>query len=160
MRPIPFNPDAVIPAPFGAVAIQLDQASNLKQIQLIPASPTLYVNQQAQAIVDAIQSYLQSPKNDLRHLIKLPKGTPFQQRVWSAMTEIPLGEVMSYQALAQRVSSGARAVANACGANPLPLVIPCHRVVAKNGIGGFMQNTVGGLAIKQWLLKHEGYHFD
>ena len=47
------------------------------------------------------------------------------------------------------------AVANACGANPFPLVVPCHRVVAKNGLGGFMQGFEGGLEIKQWLLAHE-----
>ena len=51
---------------------------------------------------------------------------------------------------------GARAVANACGANPLPILIPCHRVVAARGLGGFMQGSPEGLAIKQWLLQHEG----
>ena len=82
-------------------------------------------------------------------------GTPFQKRVWKAISDIPAGEVLTYSELAEKVGSGPRAVANACGANRLPLLIPCHRVVAKNGLGGFMQGINGGLKIKEWLLAHE-----
>ncbi len=83
-------------------------------------------------------------------------GTAFQQRVWQAISAIPLGQTCTYSDIARQVDSGSRAVANACGANKLPLLIPCHRVVAKNGIGGFMQGKQHGLLIKQWLLLHEG----
>ena len=89
-------------------------------------------------------------------LEKLDDGTAFQRRVWQAIAQIPSGSVMSHQDLAHKVASGARAVANACGANPLPILIPCHRVVAVRGLGGFMQGSPEGLAIKQWLLQHEG----
>lgn len=83
-------------------------------------------------------------------------GTAFQRRVWHALRAIPLGSTITYAELADRVGSGARAVANACGANPIALVIPCHRVVAKNGLGGFMQGrATDSLAIKRWLLAHE-----
>jgi len=82
-------------------------------------------------------------------------GTSFQQKVWQAIAAIPRGQTRTYSELALQIGSGSRAVANACGANRLPLVIPCHRVVAKNGLGGFMQGTHNGWLIKQWLLQHE-----
>jgi methylated-DNA-[protein]-cysteine S-methyltransferase len=83
-------------------------------------------------------------------------GTVFQQRVWQAIASIPLGQTRSYGQLAEQLNSGPRAVANACGANRIPLIIPCHRVLAKNGLGGFMQGKKNGLNIKRWLLAHEG----
>lgn len=83
-------------------------------------------------------------------------GTDFQQRVWRTMLEIPVGERFSYGELAKRLSSSPRAVAGACRANPIPLVIPCHRVVGKKGLGGYMGALEGvPLAIKEWLLRHE-----
>lgn len=83
-------------------------------------------------------------------------GTPFQQRVWQALCTIPWGETLSYGELARRLGSSPRAVAGACRANPVPLLVPCHRVTAKQGLGGYMGQSSGeGLAIKQWLLRHE-----
>ena len=84
------------------------------------------------------------------------KGTAFQRRVWHVISGIPKGRVLTYTEIAEEVGSGPRAVANACGANYLPLVIPCHRVVAKKGLGGFMKGMPDGQKIKKWLLKHEG----
>ncbi len=86
---------------------------------------------------------------------ELAGGTPLQRMVWLALTKIPYGETISYSMLADRVGfpRAVRAVASACGANPLPLVIPCHRVVAKDGtLGGF---SLGGLAVKEQLLALE-----
>ena len=83
-----------------------------------------------------------------------PAGTAFQIRVWQAMRHIPAGEVRTYGALATELSSGARAVGTACGANPIPILIPCHRVVAANGLGGYSGD--GGLATKTALLRLEG----
>jgi methylated-DNA-[protein]-cysteine S-methyltransferase len=86
-----------------------------------------------------------------------PKGTPFQRRVWAGILAIPSGETRSYGELAQAIGSGPRAVGNACGANPYPLVVPCHRVVAANqGLGGFARQRGGFLLdVKRWLLGHE-----
>lgn len=85
-----------------------------------------------------------------------PHGTAFQQRVWQALQSIPPGHVLTYGALARQLGSSARAVASACRANPVPLVVPCHRVVAAAGIGGFMGASQGApIALKQWLLQHE-----
>lgn len=83
-----------------------------------------------------------------------PKGTEFQQRVWKKLMEIPYGEVESYKELAQRVGTpkGYRAVGNANGKNPIPIVIPCHRVIATGGgLGGFAY----GLSMKSTLLELE-----
>ena len=88
----------------------------------------------------------------------LSAGTPFQQRVWRAIAAIPRGETRSYAWLARKAGKpkAVRAAANACGANPVPLLIPCHRVIASDGsLGGFSC----GLAIKRRLLRLEGHRF-
>ena len=83
-----------------------------------------------------------------------PAGTPFQQRVWSALLDIPYGETISYGELASRIGqkSASRAVGLANGSNPLPIVIPCHRVIGANGK---LTGYGGGLPIKERLLAHE-----
>jgi methylated-DNA-[protein]-cysteine S-methyltransferase len=84
-------------------------------------------------------------------------GTPFQQRVWRAIGAIPRGKLRSYGALAHELRSAPRAVGQACGSNPYPLVVPCHRVVAARGLGGFAHHAAGfHLEVKRWLLGHEG----
>jgi methylated-DNA-[protein]-cysteine S-methyltransferase len=83
-------------------------------------------------------------------------GTPFQRLVWRALRRIPSGRVMTYGELARQLKTSARAVGNACRANPVPLFVPCHRVVAKGGEGGFMGRRGGpALGLKRWLLQHE-----
>lgn len=83
-----------------------------------------------------------------------PRGTPFQMRVWTALGQIPYGATVSYQWLAERIGNGraARAVGGAVGRNPLPIVVPCHRVIGRNGqLVGFG----GGLNVKAHLLDLE-----
>ena len=83
-----------------------------------------------------------------------PEGTPFQQRVWKALLDIPYGETISYGELAARLGSrsASRAVGLANGSNPLPIVIPCHRVIGANGK---LTGYGGGLPIKERLLALE-----
>jgi len=83
-----------------------------------------------------------------------PAGSPFEQRVWAAMQVIPYGQTRCYGDLAMTVGSAPRAVGGACGKNPIPIVIPCHRVLAKTGLGGY--SGEGGLETKQRLLALEG----
>ena len=84
-----------------------------------------------------------------------PAGTPFQRRVWTEMARIPFGATESYGALTRRAGSVARAIGGACGANPIPIVIPCHRVVGEGGaLGGFSGGA--GPATKRALLELEG----
>lgn len=83
-----------------------------------------------------------------------PAGSGFQQRVWEAMRRIPYGKTQCYGELAAAIGSAARAVGGACGRNPIPILIPCHRVLAKAGLGGY--SGQGGAATKQTLLSLEG----
>jgi len=85
----------------------------------------------------------------------IPEGSTFQRKVWQAAARIPFGSTVSYGELAKRIDrpGAARAVAAAMAANPLPILIPCHRVIAADGgLGGYG----GGLELKRWLLRHEG----
>ena len=83
-----------------------------------------------------------------------PSGSPFETRVWTAMAQIPYGETRCYGELAASVGSAPRAIGRACGKNPIPIIIPCHRVLAKAGLGGYSGS--GGLATKRHLLALEG----
>jgi methylated-DNA-[protein]-cysteine S-methyltransferase len=83
-----------------------------------------------------------------------PQGTAFQRRVWRELAAIPKGRVLTYGELAVRLASSPRAIGGACGANPIPIIIPCHRVLARGGLGGY--SGAGGLATKTWLLAFEG----
>lgn len=84
-----------------------------------------------------------------------PLGTPFQHRVWQALADIPFGETRSYSAIAHAIENdrAVRAVGAANGRNPLPIVVPCHRVIGRDGS---LTGYAGGLPIKRWLLAHEG----
>jgi methylated-DNA-[protein]-cysteine S-methyltransferase len=147
--------DAVIKAPFGAVGISIQgmqvaiELLSAKQ-KLVPAT-----HKTVERVAGQIAAYFDDAHNEF-NLPLVYKGTPFQRRVWQAISAIPRGQVLTYGQIAEQIGSGPRAVANACGANHLPLVIPCHRVVAKGSLGGFMQGDPNGLKIKKWLLKHEG----
>ena len=156
---LPLQLDAIINAPFGAVGIFIfnEQVSIELLTEKHTAKPA--ENKNVQIIVSQITAYF----NNANHVFKLPinqRSTPFQQRVWQAISAIPRGQVLTYADIAEQIGSGPRAVANACGANNLPLIVPCHRVVAKNGLGGFMQGNVDGLKVKRWLLKHEGVRIE
>jgi methylated-DNA-[protein]-cysteine S-methyltransferase len=155
----PLQYDAVITAPFGAVGISVQGVQ--VAIELLPQKHAKKAaeNKTAAKVVNQIEAYFSNARNDF-NLPIVYKGTPFQRRVWQAISAIPRGRVLTYGDIAAQIGSGPRAVANACGANNLPLLVPCHRVVAKNGLGGFMQGNKDGLKIKIWLLKHEGVTFN
>ena len=85
------------------------------------------------------------------------RGTDFQHRVWRALQAIPPGETRTYGDLARQLGTSARAIGGACRANPCLIAVPCHRVIAKNGLGGFAGDVSGRrLEVKRWLLRHEG----
>jgi len=108
------------------------------------------------AIVRRLEAYFDGDLDALDAIQVEPLwGTPFQRRVWKALRSIAVGKTVSYGQLARRVRSpkAVRAVGSANGANPMPLVLPCHRVIASGGgLGGYG----GGLNTKRWLLDHEG----
>jgi len=103
----------------------------------------------------ALKRYFQDPRARLGMTLA-PSGTAFQQRVWRALRRIPPGRVKTYGELARALGTSARAVGGACRANPIPILIPCHRVVSARGDGGFMGMTRGrAMTIKRRLLEHE-----
>ncbi len=84
------------------------------------------------------------------------QGTDYQKSVWQCISEIKWGETLTYGDIAEQLDSSARAVGNACRANPVPIIVPCHRVVSKSGLGGFAGQREGNnINVKTWLLEHE-----
>jgi methylated-DNA-[protein]-cysteine S-methyltransferase len=113
----------------------------------------------ANALAARAARQLERYRDDPHARFDLPlliEGTPFQRRLWQALCDIPCGRTLTYGQLAQKLGGEARAIGQACGDNRLPIVIPCHRVVAANGLGGFAHSTGGYLIeAKRWLLMHE-----
>ncbi len=147
---------ARLAAPLAVLGIRVE-AGALTAIDFLPLDTVACAPQTtlAREICRQLYAYLANPRH-IFYLPLRPVGTPFQQRVWRVMTQIVSGDVRRYGDLAQTLGSSSRAVGGACGANPIPLVIPCHRVVGKKSIGGFMRGqAAGSLAIKHWLLCHE-----
>ncbi len=103
--------------------------------------------------ISQISEYLEGKRTEFEVPLRL-EGTEFRQKVWNELRNISYGQTITYKELAQRIGSpcGFRAVANACGANPFPILIPCHRVVASRGKSG---GYTGGLDIKLSLLELE-----
>jgi len=108
-----------------------------------------------EAVRRELSAYFAGVPTDFAALTLDPRGTPFQLRVWQELGRIPWGQTISYGELARRVGNpkAARAVGQANAVNPIPLITPCHRVIAANGgLGGYSS----GLDRKRWLLYHEG----
>ena len=127
------------------------------EIRYLPLSAESIAPRNALAAraADQLRQYLENPeiKFDLPLAVE---GTPFQLKLWEALCRIPRGKTRTYGDLARELEGEARAVGQACGDNRLPVVIPCHRVVAADGIGGFAHSTGGYLLeAKRWLLAHE-----
>ncbi len=148
----------VIDSPIGKLGIYCQDNQLIKiefaadKIKDSASHDALFAN-----IIKQLQHYFANPdyQFDLNFNIK---GTEHQKKVWQALTKIPRGKAVTYGELAKRLKSSPRAIGGACRANPIPLIIPCHRVVAKKGLGGFAGDVSGRLIkIKYWLLQHEGY---
>ncbi len=150
--------DVVIDTPWSGIRLGLGFSNNLlASVDFLSAD--VETRQPSTASQQHTSNQLGCYFSNLNHQFEIPldlKGTAFQMRVWNAMRLIPVGETISYGELAARLGSSARAVGNACRANKLPVVVPCHRVVAKSGLGGFMGQCQGDeLSIKRCLLQHE-----
>ncbi len=151
------NYQAIIASPLGPLGI-ISRNEALCRIDFLPENTALSPPADAAARRAAAQlrRYFGEPGWSFSLPLR-PAGTPFQQSVWRQLQQIPAGQTRSYGHIARALDSGPRAVGNACRANPLPIVIPCHRVVAANGPGGYAGRTEGrNMEIKRWLLAHEG----
>jgi len=116
----------------------------------------------AKKIKNELKCYFNRSDSQFSVLCDLSAGSEFQQKVWQALFEIPVGETRTYGALAKQLKTSARAVGNACRQNLFPVIVPCHRVVSVNGMGGYagdtslkQQGQIDYMQIKQWLLSHE-----
>lgn len=113
-------------------------------------------DKQTKIILQQLKNYFSSAIS-LKTIPITPKGTFFQKSVWNELRKIPLGETRTYGDIAKKLSSSPRAVGNACRKNPIPIIVPCHRVISAKGIGGYAGEVEGRqINIKRWLLNHEG----
>lgn len=156
MRSLPGSFQAQLPVPFGLLGIRTAGGCLAEIAFLESGAPLAPRDRTAERAWAQLQAYFLDP--EFRFELPLARaGTPFQRRVWGKIAAIGSGRTRSYGELARELDSAPRAVGQACGANPLPLVIPCHRVLAANGIGGFAHHENGfHVSVKRWLLAHEG----
>jgi methylated-DNA-[protein]-cysteine S-methyltransferase len=147
---------AIIGSPVGKLGITTCH-EQLTGIHFLPDDATLQPGLSDIAKETSLQ--LEQYFNNRRSGFALPmktEGTPFQLSVWNQLDGIAFGQTKTYGAVANQLKTGPRAVGNACRRHPIPLIIPCHRVVAKTHLGGYSGARLGKwLAIKSWLLEHE-----
>lgn len=149
--------DAVVAAPFGGVGVRVDRNVVTELVYLPPSVAAAAPRGPfAREVARQLRAYFA----DARFRFELgmaPRGTAFQRSVWEAIAKVPPGAAVTYGQIARAVRSAPRAVGQACGANWYPLLVPCHRVLAAGGIGGFAHHDDGfHLGVKRWLLAHEG----
>ena len=148
---------AKLVAPFAVLGIMTEE-DWLTDIEYLPmdTQPLAPQNYLAKEVCRQLQAYLTEPSFRFDLSLHIG-GTTHQRRVWQTIQTIPSGKTSSYAEIAAQLHSAPRAVGRACGANRIPIIIPCHRVIAKNGgLGGFMNASDGNpLEIKRWLLCHE-----
>ncbi len=145
------------PTPFAVLGIRATH-DKLTGIDYLPRGAATLdpLTPLAERACRQIERYLADP--EFRFTLPFDyRGTEFQCRVWREIKSIKPGKTNTYKEIAQRLKSAPRPVGGACGANHIPILIPCHRVLGSNGIGGFMHARSGyPLEIKRWLLRHEG----
>lgn len=150
------NETVVIKSPAGYVHCIFEQGV-LTGIDITERGRTtapVRIPQHAAEVVRQLEAYFSGQLRTFSAAFPFPSGTPFQQKVWRTLLTIPYGETRSYGWLAEAVGSpqAARAVGGAVGRNPLPILIPCHRIIAADGsLGGFSC----GVPVKKWLLERE-----
>lgn len=156
----PTHYQAIVAAPGFALGVRCND-DEITAIEFLEARPEQAPETPLAAeAVRQLRAYIADP--DFAFGLPLrPAGTIFQRRVWAEISAIPSGKTQCYGELAKNIKNAPRAVGQACGANPYPLIVPCHRVIAASGgLGGF--NRQGGgflLEVKRWLLKHENHEF-
>jgi methylated-DNA-[protein]-cysteine S-methyltransferase len=148
---------AVIDSPLGRLGIvtrdtRLCRLDYIADAQRPKAATTAFARQVARQLAQ----YFSDPGYTFTLALDL-QGSVFQCRVWEALTQIAAGQTVTYGELAARLGSGARAVGNACRHNPVPVIVPCHRIIGTAGIGGYSGSRDGReIQRKRWLLNHEG----
>ena len=147
---------AVIDSPIGLLGISL-QDGRVSQIEFLFGNRDVevFADASSRQVMAQLEAYFSGGSRTFSIPLQ-PEGTDFQKKVWSRLSRIPCGETRTYGEIARELGTSPRAVGNACRSNPIPLVVPCHRVVSAQGIGGFSGATEGEkLDVKKWLLAHE-----
>jgi methylated-DNA-[protein]-cysteine S-methyltransferase len=153
--------DAIFTTDIATIGIQLDDSKLIKVDYLTRKNNKRPTSKLAENIQNKIERYLKnkSKVDSLKIDVKLDV-TPFQEKVLNQLVLIPYGETKTYGEIAKKLKTSPRAVGNACRRNPVPIVIPCHRVVASKGLGGYSGATEGETQdIKRQLLKLEGISY-
>jgi methylated-DNA-[protein]-cysteine S-methyltransferase len=148
---------ALIAAPGFCLGVRCDDDEVQRIVFLLPSPEVAPKNALAAETVRQLTAYL----GDAEFVFGLPlrpSGTVFQRRVWQQIAAIPTHQTRAYGEIAKALHNAPRAVGQACGANPFPVIVPCHRVLAASGgLGGFARQNGGFLLdVKRWLLAHEG----
>jgi methylated-DNA-[protein]-cysteine S-methyltransferase len=133
------------------------QENNLTRLEFLPDDTATHSAKEpaTQLIIKELMHYFNHPQHIFTFKPKLT-GTAFQNKVWQALQAIPCGQPITYGALAKQLQTGPRAIGQACRTNPIPIIVPCHRVIATNHLGGYAGNVQGKFRnIKEWLLTHE-----
>ena len=146
----------IVAAPGFCIGVRCDDFEVLAIAYLEPCAEKAPGNALAAEVESQLRAYLADPEAHFELPLRAA-GTPFQRRVWAQIAAIPSRRTRSYGDLARDLHNAPRAVGQACGANPYPLVVPCHRVIASGGgLGGFARQRGGFLLdVKRWLLAHE-----
>ena len=149
--------DAIFSAPFGAIGVRTEYDAVAEIVFLPPGTkPLAAKNALAARAAAQLAAYLANPQARFDLPLK-SAGTAFQRDVWQAISTISTGTTRSYGEIAKSLNNAPRAVGQACGRNPYPVIVPCHRVVGASGTGGFARSSSGYLLdTKRWLLAHEG----
>ena len=146
-------------SPIGRLQIAV-QGDHIAWLRLPGAGPAQAEREPEGTLEQRVLAQLEAYFADPRAAFDLPlveTGTRFQRRVWARLRQIPSGSNLGYGQLARALETSARAVGNACRANPWPILVPCHRVLSARGLGGYAGAVDGErLEIKRWLLRHEG----
>jgi methylated-DNA-[protein]-cysteine S-methyltransferase len=148
---------AIVAAPGFALGVRCSDEEIIAIEFLEPRPEIAPTNALAGEAARQLRAYLADPAFAFGLPLR-PSGTTFQRRVWARISAIPGGRTETYGQLAKQIRNAPRAVGQACGANPFPIVVPCHRVIAASGgLGGFARHGGGFLLdVKRWLLRHEG----
>jgi methylated-DNA-[protein]-cysteine S-methyltransferase len=153
--------DVIVAFPKMKVGVKTAEGKVVEIRYLPPATQEVSAkNPLAGKAARQLEQYRENPDTQFDFPV-LIEGTGLQKGVWEAMCAIPCGKTRTYGDLARELGADARAIGQACGDNRLPIVIPCHRIVAADGLGGFAHATSGYLLeVKRWLLNHEAPAFE
>lgn len=157
--------NASVKTPVGWLGITTNDQNQLTKLHFLTsaAQPSQLPKHQSlpflQEVIAQIQQYFQDATFKFTLPLHFDIGTEFEQKVWHALTETPTRKTLTYGELAQKLNTSPRAIGNTCRKNPIPIIVPCHRILSATGLGGYLGTRNGQpITTKQYLLNHELIH--